>query len=297
MISRFKKFFVVIISLFLAINLFAMAGCGNDEEKQINNYEINNYEANADKVVKSINHKGYHSAPENTLAAFRESAKRGFTMVECDVSFTKDGQAVLLHDDTVDRTSNGTGDIESMTFEEVRALDFGSWKSEDYIGEKIPSFDEFICLCRKLSLHPYIEIKDELTKEQTEMLTQTVSRYGMFDKVTWISCLKKCLKAILNEYSDARIGMIVYKVTENKIIDLLELGADKNNIFFDCHFSEVDDQTVTLCMRNHIPLEVWTVDSEEEILGLDPYISGVTSDKLIAWKVLSDSVYKADSQS
>ena len=64
--------------------------------------------------MKSINHRGWYKAPENTLSAYRESAANGFKYVECDVQFTSDGVAVLLHDDTIDRTSNGSGKILSI---------------------------------------------------------------------------------------------------------------------------------------------------------------------------------------
>ena len=71
-----------------------------------------------------IAHRG--GVPENTLAALRRAKERGCEIVEVDLEFTKDGHAVLLHDPSVDRTSNGSGLIRDMSFEEVRKLDFGS---------------------------------------------------------------------------------------------------------------------------------------------------------------------------
>ena len=68
-------------------------------------------------------HRG--GVPENTLAAIRLSKEKGASGVELDVRFTRDGRAVLLHDTSVDRTSDGTGRVEQLTFEEVRALDVG----------------------------------------------------------------------------------------------------------------------------------------------------------------------------
>ena len=80
--------------------------------------------------VLSVNHRGYSAiAPENTLPAYRLSKEKGFRYVETDVSFTSDGVPVLLHDASIDRTSDGTGKIAEMTFEQVRQYDFGSWKS------------------------------------------------------------------------------------------------------------------------------------------------------------------------
>ena len=121
--------------------------------------------------VKGINHRGANlEAPENTLPAFKLSKKNGFMYVETDVAFTSDNVAVLLHDETIDRTSNGTGNISQLTYDYVRSLDFGSWFSSEYAGTKIPSLDEFLTLCRNLSLHPYLELKSSghYTQEQID---------------------------------------------------------------------------------------------------------------------------------
>lgn len=71
-----------------------------------------------------IAHRG--GSPENTLAAFRRAKAEGASSVEVDLEFTRDGHPVLLHDSTVDRTSNGSGRVADMTLEEVKRLDFGS---------------------------------------------------------------------------------------------------------------------------------------------------------------------------
>ena len=140
--------------------------------------------------VRSINHRGYClEAPENTLSAYKLSARKGFRYVECDVSFTSDNIPVLLHDNTINRTSNWTGTIGELTLEQVKQYDFGSWFSPNYTGEKIPTFEEFIALCRKLGLHPYIEIKSVsgITEDHIKSIVNIVKRYGMKDKVTYIS--------------------------------------------------------------------------------------------------------------
>ena len=113
--------------------------------------------------VKFINHRGYSAhAPENTLTAYKQSHKMGYKYVECDVDFTLDGIPVLIHDSTVDRTSNvKTGEnIREITFEKARSYDFGypDKFGDEFKGVKIPSFSEFISLCVELDLQPYIEI-------------------------------------------------------------------------------------------------------------------------------------------
>ena len=134
---------------------FAMSG-------QSEPYQIRDKEAARayDLNVKAINHRGFSTeAPENTIPAYIMSKNKGFTYVEADVSFTSDGVAVLLHDATIDRTSDGTGNISSMTYEYALQYDFGSWFSAEYAGVKIPTFTEFVTLCKRLGLHPYIELK------------------------------------------------------------------------------------------------------------------------------------------
>lgn len=93
-------------------------------------------------------------------------------------SFTSDGVPVCLHDSSIDRTSNGTRNIKDLTFNSVRGFDFGSWKSDKYTGEKIPSFEEFILLCKNIGLHPYIELKssDNYSEQQIKNLVDIVKK-------------------------------------------------------------------------------------------------------------------------
>jgi len=80
--------------------------------------------------------------PENTRAAFLEAIRLGTHMIEMDVCFTKDRQLVLMHDVTVDRTTNGGGTVSELTLEEIRRLDAGSRKSGQFEGEKVPTLEE-----------------------------------------------------------------------------------------------------------------------------------------------------------
>jgi glycerophosphoryl diester phosphodiesterase len=88
-------------------------------------------------------HRGaMETHPENTLAAFREAIKSGAHMIEFDVQLTKDYEPVVIHDNTVDRTTNGTGRVSDFTLQEIRLLDAGSWKSPEFKGERIPTLSE-----------------------------------------------------------------------------------------------------------------------------------------------------------
>ena len=93
-------------------------------------------------------HRGDAAAfPENTVPAIEAAARKGAAMVEIDIKRCKTGELVLMHDDTVDRTTTGTGKVSSLTFDEIRALDAGVKKDAKFAGTKVPTFDEAIdCL-------------------------------------------------------------------------------------------------------------------------------------------------------
>lgn len=88
-------------------------------------------------------HRGSnHTHPENTLPAFQEAIRAGAHQIELDVYLTDHGDLVVIHDRTVDRTSDGRGDVRQMTLAEIRRLDAGSWKDERFAGVRIPTLDE-----------------------------------------------------------------------------------------------------------------------------------------------------------
>ncbi|NMU94030.1 glycerophosphodiester phosphodiesterase, partial [Achromobacter ruhlandii] len=105
--------------------------------------------------------RGAHSARQNTLAARRGGAEHGFPMFEYDGKLSRDHVLVLMHDDDVDRTSNGHGPAAAKTFSELAQLDFGSWHSAAYAGEPLPTFAAVARppvahrLARNLATHPH----------------------------------------------------------------------------------------------------------------------------------------------
>lgn len=241
-----------------------------------------------DQNVKAINHRGYSTtAPENTIPAYILSKQKGFTYVEADISFTSDDVPVLLHDSTIDRTSNGSGSVSAMTYAEVSQYDFGSWKSSAYTGTRIPTFEEFIILCKRIALHPYIELKTG-TESQIAALVDTVKKCGMQGKVTYISFSSAALGYIKNADNSARLGYLA-DVTESTIATALSLKTEDNEVFMDVARYHITDEKVLLCVENNLPLEIWTVNDVSQIKALNPYVTGVTSDNLIAGKVLYDA--------
>ena len=257
---------------------------GNENVRSDNLWQVNN------RNIKAINHRGYNTiAPENTLPAYKLSRKYGYDYVECDISFTSDNVPVLLHDDTIDRTSNGTGAINSMTFEQVRTYDFGSWKSSAYTGTQIPSFEEFISLCKVLGLHPYIELKSSgLSQENVTNCVNIVKKYGMLNKVTWISFLTTALDYVLTADAKARIGLVQGEVSEEAITYVSGKITSGVDAFIDAQLNVLTESMVNSCITANVPLEAWNVYTVENVTQFS-YVNGVTVDSLNVTKALYEA--------
>lgn len=84
--------------------------------------------------------------PENTIAAFQAAIRAGAQMIEFDVYLTRDEKLVVIHDRTVDRTTNGTGLVSELTLQQIKELDAGSWKSPEFAGENVPTLKEVLAV-------------------------------------------------------------------------------------------------------------------------------------------------------
>lgn len=97
------------------------------------------------KQVENVAHRGATGyAPENTIAGFDLAVKMKADYIEIDLQRSKDGKLVVIHDTAVDRTTDGIGKVGDLTFEQLRSLDAGSWKAEQFAGEQIPTFEEIL---------------------------------------------------------------------------------------------------------------------------------------------------------
>lgn len=242
-----------------------------------------------DSILRGVNHRGFSTvAPENTLPAFRLSRLEGFTYVETDVQFTKDGIPVCIHDETVDRTSDGSGAVREMTLAQLRNLDFGSWKKERFTGTKIPTLEEFLDLCRSIGLIPYIELKTG-DLDRISLVISLVEEYGLKDKAIYMSFSPSLLVIVLACDPGARIGFVSSQIDENalgKARELKRLVSDDTKVFIAS--SDYSDKAVSLCRNDGFPLEIWTIDSAKTILSMPAYVSGVFSNYLHAGRIKKD---------
>ena len=245
------------------------------------------YSFDADSLMRSVNHRGYSfSAPENTLQSFRLSRLNGFRYVETDVRFTSDGVPVLLHDPTIDRTSNGIGRIDQISFEDVRKLDFGKWKASQFENTVIPSFDEFLSLCVEIGLEPNIELKCG-TRDQIHEIVKMVDNYGLRGKSTYISFSLQLLQYVIEIDSTSRVGFVSSKLSEKVVSDALTLQTGFNEVYIGS--ADYSENGIELCKNAGLPLSVYVIDSKEQILSLPKYVSSVTSNRFHAGRVIYEA--------
>ena len=131
-----------------------LAGCGEDGSRGFVPTEPDEH------PVKIIAHRGVNKfAPENTIPSIELAIEMGLDYVEIDVRTTEDGQMILMHDDTVDDTTDGTGRVKDLTAEEIKALDAGSWFAPEFAGTEVPFLEEAFAVMRG-RIGAYVDVKD-----------------------------------------------------------------------------------------------------------------------------------------
>lgn len=144
---------------------------------------------NTTQIIVS-GHRGYKYAfPENTLISFQLAMELGVHMLELDLRMSKDKQVVIIHDETVDRTTNGSGNVRELTLEELQLLDAGSWMSPSFAGIKIPTLEQF---CQLMLDYPHVllnvEIKpSEDALETADAAVAQLKLFGLYERCVFTS--------------------------------------------------------------------------------------------------------------
>ena len=170
-----------------------------------------------------IAHRGASSyAPENTLAAFDLALAMGVHHLELDVHLSSDGHVVVIHDDTVDRTTDGSGPVTSHTLTALQELDAGSWFGAAFAGARIPTLDEVLARYQGRA-HVHTEIKGHTTS-LSHQTADLVRHHRMSDQVTITSFQRVRLEEIRAYAPELPTGWLVGDVSEATIADGHRLG-------------------------------------------------------------------------
>jgi len=254
-----------------------------------------------DKIIKGVNHRGWTGlgAAQDTLDAYKDSFAMGFRYVEVDVHKTSDDKFIIGHNDELpDRLVNpatgakgSTVKIAEHTLEELKAF-------KDSKGGTVTELSEFCKLCKTYGLHPYIETKKAFDEPTMYKILDIITRSGLNYNFTIISFIEWTLESSIKYDDKIRVGLIYDKVQDNTIDDVVmrinkikSKSTNRINVFLDAngqYFKTPSEAVMTKLLANKLPLEVWTMDTEADVLALDPYVSGVTSNTVHAGKVLHD---------
>jgi len=153
-----------------------------------------------------IAHRGASgTCPENTLAAFRRAAELGAHMIELDVQLTRDHEVVVMHDWTLDRTTDGTGVVGAVTFADVRSLDAGAWFDARFRGERVPSLAEVLAT---VALPVNVELKPVGDDGLVERALAVVEAAGAGARVVFSSFDASSLVRLRGRAAGARLGVL-----------------------------------------------------------------------------------------
>ncbi len=217
-----------------------------------------------------IGHRGACGLePENTLCSFRKAISLGVDMIECDAHLTKDDQVVIIHDYTVDRTTNGKGKITDLTLKEIRKLDAGK-------KEKIPTLKEVIVLCKKHKCMLNVEVKgikpaqkvaEMLAKEKMKSLGLVSSNH----KESLLVAKKQCLKtALIYWATKTDIGQVLFDSSRLLLMPLtkrilVKKAKEANVDTINLSSTLATKGMVKYLHRNGLTVNVWTVNSKKKI--------------------------------
>ena len=217
-----------------------------------------------------VAHRGYSGvAPENTLSAVREAIKVGATGCEFDVYASKDGHIVLMHDGTVDRTTDGKGKITELTLAELRKLDAGSWKDKKFTGEKIPTIEEALALLKDSGCIPVIEIKMEGISQK---VVDAIRKADMVDQASIIAFNQNVVREVREIEPKLPCCWLCSRTldgTPEQQVDWIVTEAKKCKAnMVDVHFGMLSSEVIQGLKDRGITVWCWTVDNPVEMDAL-----------------------------
>ena len=238
--------------------------------------------------VEIIGHRGYPArAPENTVASIEAALTAGAHAVEFDVHVALCGTPVVIHDETLDRTTDGEGPVSQQTVEQLRALDAGSWFDPVFSGERIPTLTEALDHVAGRVHHIYPEVKGIREPPDVDRIVRIVQERALADRTTFISIDWSILERVRTQDPAIRIGFIV--VTTDLFDEALSLAvADPAAILDLNHQIALEEPSVVRRAKDKgVDIVTWTVNEPDEATRLrHAGVTGFTTDhveRLLEW--------------
>ena len=222
-----------------------------------------------------IAHRGASGhAPENTLSAFLLAAEMGADGIELDVHLTVDGEVVVLHNDTVDATTDGRGRVSEMTLHELKALDAGGWYDARYAGERIPTLAEvFGAIGRSLLINVEIKVERDLAPPKGKQgqleaaVVRLIEDHQMSPQILVSSFSAGTLRRVHALCPNIPLGFLfprLPRLSSRLLLRLIHTWAVPYHALHPA-LGWVDAARVTWARRMGFPLNVWTVNAADDM--------------------------------
>ncbi len=214
-----------------------------------------------------VGHRGNNRfAPENTLVSYEQALEAQAPIMELDLHRSKDGVVILIHDDTVDRTTNGSGEVKDMTLAQLKTLDAGLWKDPKYTGETVPTFQETAELCKGRAIMMLDLKADVKGHEIAKVLASTGIAQDQIIVAPWKIERAPGIKPYL---PDAPMILLhssppsAYNGGDKFFEDMKAIGFSG----FSLKWMHLPQDFVDGAHRHGMKVHTWTINDPEEISG------------------------------
>lgn len=214
-------------------------------------------------TIVNYAHRGASAvAPENTMPAFIEAQNQGADGIECDIQITRDGVPVVIHDESLARTTNGTGLVSQHTFAELQAYDAGAWFHPKYAKTSIPALEEVFLWLKTNALRLNIELKPtfDTTKKVEKRVVDLIHQYKMSDRTVISSYDPRLLYSLHQLDRHIETAYIHFFFTEPW--DIANSVAAKAVHYF---YPLVTEATIQQAKRHRLNIVPYTVDDWSDI--------------------------------
>lgn len=212
-----------------------------------------------------IAHRGASGhTPENTMAAFQRAVELGASFIETDLQVTRDGCFVAIHDDTVDRTTNGSGEVQEFTLDELRGVDAGLWFDRDFMGERIPTLAQILEFSIANDVVFYLELKYPAMTGMDHALVAALQKAQNVARSIVISFDPGTLAPLRRIDPSIMVGLLVEENHPDGIQAARELGACQLCPKFSC----VTPALVEQAHRADLKVVTWTVNTVDTMRAM-----------------------------
>ncbi|GAK39187.1 glycerophosphodiester phosphodiesterase [Paenibacillus urinalis] len=224
-----------------------------------------------------IAHRGAAGvAPENTLASFELALTQGCHAFELDIHLSKDEEIMVIHDYTIDRTTDGTGAVQDMTLDELRSYDAGSWYDAQYQGQKIPTLREVFELAPK-DLMINVEIKGGLEAGIEQKLVNLLREYDRTEQVVVSSFHFGALQKLQALDATIKLGLLYHQDFQHP--ELLPDAVGVNTYSLHPYYKQLTDNQLAVALDKGLEVYPWTVNETEDMKRMvELRVSGIITD-------------------